>query len=107
MKRLLLNPDIEDNFIDEDLTIRDYLKEIINSFKETSKKDFNFNYQQDSSPKKITKSIEIVYGLRNFIGNANKFCKNKVYINLISNSEFTIVTIVDDGEGYPSDIISK
>ena len=107
LKRLSLNPDIEDNFIDEDLTIRDYLKEIINSFKETSKKDFNFNYQQDSSPKKITKSIEIVYGLRNFIGNANKFCKNKVYINLISNSEFTIVTIVDDGEGYPSDIISK
>ncbi len=107
LKRLSLNPDIEDNFIDEDLTIRDYLKEIINSFKETSKKDFNFNYQQDSSPKKITKSIEIVYGLRNFIGNANKFCKKKVYINLISNSEFTIVTIVDDGEGYPSDIISK
>ena len=107
LKRLSLNPDIEDNFIDEDLTIRDYLKEIINSFKETSKKDFNFNHQQDSSPKKITKSIEIVYGLRNFIGNANKFCKNKVYINLTSNSEFTIVTIVDDGEGYPSDIISK
>ncbi len=107
LKRLSLNPDIEDNFIDEDLTIRDYLKEIITSFKVTSKNDFNFNYEQDSYPKKITKSIEIVYGLRNFIGNANKFCKNKIYINLKSNNDSTIVTIADDGEGYPNDIISK
>tara|TARA_B100000989_G_scaffold298361_1_gene287281 strand:+ start:2013 stop:3293 length:1281 start_codon:yes stop_codon:yes gene_type:complete len=107
LKRLSLNPDIEDNFIDEDSTMRDYLKEIISSFKETSENEINFNFEQDSSPKKITKSIEIVYGLRNFIGNANKFCKNKIYINLKSNNEFTIVTIEDDGEGYPNDIISK
>ena len=35
-----------------------------------------------SNVKKITKSIEIVYGLRNFIGNANKFSKETIYINL-------------------------
>ena len=42
LKKLSLNPDIEDNFIDEDSTMRDYLKEIISSFKETSKNQFNF-----------------------------------------------------------------
>ena len=87
--------------------MRDYLKEIISSFKETSKNQFNFNFEQDAYSKKITKSIEIVYGLRNFIGNANKFCKSKIYINLRSNTENTIVTIEDDGEGYPTDILSK
>ena len=107
LKRLSLNPDVEDNFIDEDLTMRDIIKQIIISFKETSENEFNFNYQQDSSPKKITKSIEIVYGLRNFIGNANKFCKSKVYVNLKSSAEFTSITIEDDGNGYPNDIISK
>ena len=107
LKKLSLNPDVEDNFIDEDLTMRDYLKEIISSFKETSKNHFNFNFEQDAQPKKITKSIEIVYGLRNFIGNANKFCKSKIYINLKSNTETTIVTIEDDGKGYPNDILSK
>ena len=107
LKKLSLNPDIEDNFIDEDSTMRDYLKEIISSFKETSKNEFNFNFEQDAYSKKITKSIEIVYGLRNFIGNANKFCKSKIYINLRSNTENTIVTIEDDGEGYPNDILSK
>ena len=107
LKKLSLNPDVEDNFIDEDLTMRGYLKEIISSFKETSKNEFNFNFEQDAHSKKITKSIEIVYGLRNFIGNANKFCKNKIYINLRSNTENTIVTIEDDGEGYSNDILSK
>ena len=107
LKRLSLNPVEEDNFIDEDLTMRDYLSEIISSFKEISKKNFIFNYDQDSNSKKITKSIEIVYGLRNFIGNANKFSKETVYINLKSDSEITEIIIEDDGKGYPRDVLSK
>ena len=59
------------------------------------------------SSKKISKSIEIVYGLRNFIGNANKFAKNTIFINLKSDSEITEITVEDDGNGYPRDIISK
>ena len=56
---------------------------------------------------KISKSIEIVYGLRNFIGNAYKFAKNTIFINLKSDSEITEITVEDDGDGYPRDIISK
>ena len=107
LKRLTLNPVEEDEFIDKDLTMRDYLNEIILSFKEISKKKFIFNFDQFSNVKKITKSIEIVYGLRNFIGNANKFSKNSIYINLKSDSEFTEITIEDDGNGYPKDVLSK
>ena len=107
LKRLTLNPVEEDEFIDKDISIRDYLHEIISSFKEISKNDFVFNFDQDSNPKKISKSIEIVYGLRNFIGNANKFAKSNIFINLKSDSEMTEITIEDDGNGYPRDIISK
>ena len=107
LKRLTLNPVEEDEFIDKDVSIRDYLNEIILSFKEISKKDFFFNFDQDSNPKIISKSIEIVYGLRNFIGNANKFSKNTIFINLKSDSETTEITIEDDGPGYPRDIVSK
>ena len=107
LKRLSLNPIEEDDFIDEDLTMKDYLKEIVFSFQETSNKKFIFNFEQDSNSKKITKSIEIVYGLRNFIGNANKFSKNKIFISLKSDINFTEITIEDDGDGYPSDILSK
>ena len=107
LKRLSLNPIEEDEFIDKDLTMRDYLNEIILSFKEISKKKFIFNFDQDSNSKKITKSIEIVYGLRNFIGNANKFSKDKIFINLKSDSEITEIIIEDDGDGFPKDVLSK
>ena len=107
LKRLTLNPVEEDDFIDKDLSMKEYLSEIINSFKEISQKKFIFNYDQFSNLKKITKSIEIVYGLRNFIGNANKFSKEAIYITLKSDSEVTEITIEDDGKGYPKDVLSK
>ena len=107
LRRLTLNPIEEDEFIDEDINMRDNLKEIILSFKETSKKIFILNTEQDSNPKKITKSVEIIYGLRNFIGNANKYSNKKIYINLKSDNYLTEITIEDDGNGYPKDILSK
>ena len=107
LKRLTLNPIEEDEFIDEDISLREYLKDIILSFKETSNKKFIFNYDQDSNPKKITKSIEIIYGLRNFIGNAYKYSFSKIFINLKTDNKLSEITIEDDGEGYPSDILSK
>ena len=107
LKKLSLNPNEEDDFIDEDLSLREYLGQIVSSFKETSSKNFILNFEQDSNPKKISKSIEIIYGLRNFIGNANKFSKNKIFITLKSNTEFSEIFIEDDGNGYPSEILSK
>jgi len=107
LKKLSLNPIEEDEFIDRDITIREYLNEIILSFKEISSKNFIFNYEQDSNSFEITKSIEIVYGLRNFIGNANKYSKDSVIINLKSDSENTEISIEDDGPGYPRDVLPK
>ena len=107
LKRLTLNPVEEDDFIDKDLSMRDYLFQIISSFKETSDKKFIFNFDQDSNFKRISKSIEIIYGLRNFIGNANKFSKNVIYITLKSDNEITEITIEDDGSGFPRDVLSK
>ena len=107
LKKLTLNPVIEDDFIDGDLTIADYIDEIVKSYQQTSKKEFIVNYDQNSNLLNITKSIEIVYGLRNFIGNANKFSANKIFINIKSDSDVTEVMIEDDGEGYPKDVLSK
>ena len=107
LKKLSLNPSVEDDFIDEDLSLKEYLVEIISSFKETSDKNFILNFDKDFNSKKITKSIEIIYGLRNFIGNANKFSKKNVTINLCSDKYNTEIIIEDDGKGYPNDIISK
>ena len=107
LKKLTLDPNIEDDFIDSNLTIVDYINEIIKSFRETSKKEFILNIDQYSNILNITKSIEIVYGLRNFIGNANKFSKSKVFINIKSDNDITEIMIEDDGEGYTNDVLRK
>jgi len=105
LKKLTLNPTVEDDFIDKDLTIAEYVDEIVKLFKETSKKEFLINSDQDLNSLYITKSIEIIYGLRNFIGNANKFSKSKIFINIKSNHDFTEVIIEDDGEGYTNNVL--
>ena len=107
LKKLTLNPIIEDDFIDSDLSIGVYIKEIVKSFEEISKKEFIVNYDQNSNPLNITKSIEIIYGLRNFIGNANKFSETKVFISVKSDNLFTEIVIEDNGNGYPSDVLRK
>ena len=107
LKKLTINPDVDDEFIDYDLTLSNYLKEIIKSFQNISKKKFFFQDSQNTNPLKFRRSIEIIYGLRNFIGNANKFAKEKVFITVNSDSEFTEVIIEDDGEGFPKDILDK
>ena len=107
LKKLTLDPTIEDDFIDRDLTISDYILEIVKSFEEISDKEFVVNFDQNANSLNITKSIEIVYGLRNFIGNANKFSNNKIFISIKSDKDFTEVVIEDDGEGYPKDVLNK
>ena len=107
LKRLSLNPIVEDDFIDKNISLHDYVKEIVNSFKEISDKNFVINVEQDYNSFEISKSIEIVYGIRNFIGNANKFSQKSIYISITSDSENSSISIEDDGEGFPKDIITK
>jgi len=107
LKRLSLNPGVEDDFIDQECSIFDYVSEIIKSFKDISNKEFIINNKQDTNSFKITKLIEIIYGIRNFVGNANKFAKKKIYISVKSDNQFTEISIEDDGNGYPKNILNK
>jgi len=107
LKSLSLSPNIDDGFIDFDYSISDYINEIVRSFQEISKKIFIVNNEKNLNSINIKKSLEIIYGLRNFIGNANKFSKKKVEIFLNSNNFITEITIKDDGPGFPKDLIDK
>jgi len=107
LKKLSLNPNIEDEFINSNLSLNDYVYEIVRSFQEISEKNFIINSEQFKNPIKLYRSSEIVYGLRNFIGNANKFSNEKIEIFLKSNNSETIIVIKDDGPGFPKDLIDK
>ena len=107
LKKLSLNPVVEDDFIDKDITLHNYVKEIVNSFEEISDKNFIINTEQNYNSFEISKLIEVIYGIRNFIGNANKFAKKNIYISITSDSENSSISIEDDGSGFPKDILTK
>ena len=107
LRKLSINSAIRDDFIDKDLSLHEYIKEIVNSFKEISDKKFVTNFEQNTNSFNIKKSIELIYGIRNFIGNANKYAENNIYITVKSDSEISEIIIEDDGIGFSKDILSK
>ena len=107
LKKLTLNPITKDDFITRNITIETSIIEIIKSFEEISDKIFLFNFDKDAYQEKINNSIEIIYGLRNFIGNANKYSKKNVYITLVGDINFTKILIEDDGKGLSKEILNK
>ena len=93
----------EDNFL-SNIKIEDLISEIIRSFNEISKKKLSFFVEKNKLNPKIERTLEITYGLRNFIGNAVKYSNSLVDISLESNSKITEVKVCDDGPGFSEDI---
>ena len=98
---------IEEDIFLSSIKLEDLLEEIIDSFKETSSKKIELVSNDDNNKINIERTPEIIYGLRNFIGNAVKFSKSRVKINLTSGFEKIEIKVNDDGPGIPDDIIKK
>jgi two-component system sensor histidine kinase RegB len=93
----------EDTFL-SNIKIGDLLDEIVRSFSEISEKKILLVKEQNELDPQIESSLEITYGLRNFIGNAVKYSNSFVEINLKSNDTITEVKVSDDGPGFSEDV---
>ena len=93
----------EDEFFSK-TTIEELLEEIIETFKETTSKKLKLNFDENKKKFDFQRSPELIYGLRNFIGNAVKFAKSTIEIRVKSNSQNLEVSINDDGPGFPDDV---
>ena len=102
--KLISKKQIKDDEFFTKTTIADLLNEIIESFKETSSKKLILDLDEDKNKFDFQRSPELIYGLRNFIGNAVKFSKSKVEIRIKSSDKNLEVSINDDGPGFPEDI---
>jgi len=94
----------EDNFLNN-VKIEDLLNEIVRSFNEISEKKISLICEKNKLNPQIERTLEITYGLRNFIGNAVKYSNSSVDIFLESNNKITEVRICDDGPGFSEDIV--
>ena len=80
LKKISKKQIIEDDFLSK-VKIDDLLEEIINDFKQTSSKKIKL-ISNSKEMIDIRRTPEIIYGLRNFIGNAVKFSRTQVNITL-------------------------
>ena len=94
----------EDSFL-SDIKIEALINEIIRSFTEISKKKLSLLAEKNKLNPQIDRTLEITYGLRNFIGNAVKYSNSLVDISLESNNKITEVKVCDDGPGFSEDIL--
>jgi len=97
---------LDEDFFLNDIKIKDLLNEIIRSFDEISNKKILFLFDKNITNPKISRTLEITYGLRNFIGNAVKYSKSNIEVVLESDNKITEVKICDDGPGFSDDIFS-
>ncbi len=94
----------EDSFL-TDVKIEELLNEVVRSFSEITEKKIILVLKNNLINPKISRTLEITYGLRNFIGNAIKYGNSRVEIIVESNKKITQVTISDDGPGFSDDIL--
>jgi len=95
----------EDNFL-SNVKINDLLNGIVGSFREISEKKLSLIVENNELNPKVQRTLEITYGLRNFIGNAVKYSNSFVDIILESNEKITEIKICDDGPGFSEDIFN-
>ena len=69
-------------------------------------KKLSLNIQKNKFNPQIERTLEITYGLRNFIGNAVKYSDSAVEVSLESTNKITEVKVCDDGPGFSEDILN-
>jgi two-component system sensor histidine kinase RegB len=94
----------EDEFL-SNIKIEELLSEIVRSFTEISEKKLSLIVEKNMLNPQIERTLEITYGLRNFIGNAVKYSDSLVDISVESNNKITEVKVCDDGPGFSEDIL--
>ena len=104
LKKLSKDQLQEDDFL-SNIKIEELLSEIVRSFNETSEKKLSLIVEKNMLNPQIDRTLEITYGLRNFIGNAVKYGNSLVDISLESNNKITEVKVCDDGPGFSEDIL--
>ncbi len=95
----------EDSFL-SDIKIEELLSEILRSFTEISEKKLKLFSEKNELNPQIGRTLEITYGLRNFIGNAVKYSNSLVDVTVESNNKITEVKVCDDGPGFSEDILN-
>jgi len=69
---------------------------------------FDFSAMDDSSVQpEMRRMSEVIHGLRNLIQNAVDFAEANVWVEARWDKDIILVRVIDDGPGYPVDMIGR
>ena len=105
LKKISLNQMAKDKFM-SNVSFKNLLTEIVSSFEEISKKRIRLNVESQKEII-ISRSPEITYGIRNFVGNAVKYSKSEVNISLKVDRYKVKLIISDNGPGFSNEILEN
>jgi two-component system sensor histidine kinase RegB len=107
LSRLTHRPDERDALYSR-ITLPSLLSEIASPYMDM---DVNFEFDvagEESSPKPdLVRRAEILYGLGNFVENAADFARTTVRVTGHYSAERVDISVVDDGPGFPIDLIDR
>ncbi len=71
--------------------------------------DFNFAPGMNGGERQptVTRRPEVIHGLRNLVQNAVDFARSRVWLDGEWTDQSIVIRIVDDGEGYPPQVIGR
>ena len=70
-------------------------------------RDVQISLSQDTAQPSVARRPEIIHGLRNLVQNAVDFSETTVWIDAVWTEERIEIRIIDDGPGYPPDLLSR
>lgn len=70
-------------------------------------KEILFLIDADGSQPIVMRQPEIIHGLRNLIQNAVDFAASEVLVEATWDADDLCVTVIDDGPGYPSNVLGR
>ena len=106
LKKISLNQMGNDKFMSS-VSFKNLLTEIVRSFEEISNKRISLNVEESQKETIITRSPEITYGIRNFVGNAVKYSKSEVNIFLKVDRYKVKLIISDNGPGFSNEVLEN
>ena len=106
LKKISLNQMGNDKYMSS-VSFKNLLTEIVRSFEEISKKRISLNVEESQKETIITRSPEITYGIRNFVGNAVKYSKSEVNIFLKVDRYKVKLIISDNGPGFSNEVLEN
>ena len=106
LKKISLNQMGNDKFLSS-VSFKNLLTEIVRSFEEISNKRISLNVEESQKETIITRSPEITYGIRNFVGNAVKYSKSEVNIFLKVDRYKVKLIISDNGPGFSNEVLEN